>query len=365
MGDTLMALPLLRNCDANLSADNQMIVLVKSRLEFEVLSAVPWSTNVELWTTERGGAKNYLMLIQTAFSLRAKHPSMFLAPLLVDRFRNAIWAQLISAAISVGPTGKWSRIAFTRSVRKEPGMHKVEYFIQCGVAAGLPEIINPDVRLPVSSELQSQARSRMPGWSPEQCWIALGPGSGQLEAFKRWPPTHFQKLAGMLLQHSAHIRLALFGSRSERKLLESVLKGADFDISRCFLFASDDFCGALALLTQCHCIVAGCAGLLHMATAAGIPVVGLYGPSNPGFEGAYSKNHYAIRLGLKCSPCSRFGFTKGCSKPVCMSLIKPETVFNAVIHMLAGLQPPPVPWTPVTRATRASWPSADNSNRSF
>jgi ADP-heptose:LPS heptosyltransferase len=166
----------------------------------------------------------------------------------------------------------------------------------------------------------------------------------------------------MLLQHSDHIRVALFGSSSERKLLESVLKGADFDISRSSLFASDDFYGALALLTQCHCMVAGCAGLLHMATAAGIPVVGLYGPSNPGFEGAYSKNHYALRRGLKCSPCYRTGFTRGCGEPVCMSLIKPETVFGAVIHMLAGLKPPPVLWTPVTLATRASWPSVDNSS---
>lgn len=364
MGDTLMAVPLLRNCDANLSADDQMILLVKSRLEAKVLNAVPWSTNVEVWTVERGGAKNYLKLIQTAFTLRAKHPSIFLAPLLVDRLRNAIWARLIRAPISVGPTGKWSRIAFTRSVRNKPGMHKVEYFIQCGAAAGFPEVINPEVRLPVSSELQSQARSRMPGWSPEQCWIALGPGSGQLETFKRWPPTHFQKLAEMLLQHSVHIRVALFGSCSERKLLESILKGADFDISRCFLFASDDFCGALALLTQCHCMVAGCTGLLHMATAAGIPVVGLYGPSNPGFEGAYSKCHYAIRLGLECSPCYRTGFIQGCGEPICMSLIKPEMVFEALIHMLEGLQPPPVPWRPVTQATRAAWPSIDDSKKS-
>lgn len=349
-----MALPLLRNCDAGIAVDDQLIILVKSKLEVEVLNAVPWRTNVEVQSTERGGAKNYLKLFQTAFNLRRKHPSIFLAPLLADRFINAIWARLIGARISVGPPGKWAGIAFTRVVENEPGMHRVDCFIQFGVAAGFSEIIKPDGILPVSSELQSQARSLMPGWSPEQCWVALGPGSGQLEAFKRWPPSHFQELARMLLHQSVHVRIALFGSSSERKLLESVLEGADFDINRCSLFASDDFCGTLSLLTQCHCMVAGCAGLLHMATAAGIPVVGLYGPSNPGFEGAYSKDHYAIRLGLKCSPCYRFGFTNGCDEPVCMTLIKPETVFNAVNHMLKGLQPPPVPWTPVTRATRAS-----------
>ena len=72
MGDTLMSVPLLRNCDANLSAEDQMIVIVKSRLEVEVLNSLPWSTNVEIWTAERGGGKNYLNLVQAAFKLRAK-----------------------------------------------------------------------------------------------------------------------------------------------------------------------------------------------------------------------------------------------------------------------------------------------------
>jgi len=364
MGDTLMAVPLLRNCDANLSAEDQMIVLVKSRLEVEVMKAVPWSTNVEVWTTERGDAKNNIKLFQTAFNLRAKRPSVFLAPLLVDRLRNAIWTRLINAPISVGPTGKWSSMAFTRSLQNEPGMHKVEYFVRFGVAAGFPEVSNPDVRLPVSSESQFQARSKIPGWNPDQRWIALGPGSGRFEAFKRWPPSHFKILARMLLQHSAQIRIALFGSLRERELLESILQGADFDVSRCFLYASDDFHRALALLTQCHCMVAGCAGLLHMAAAAGIPVVGLYGPSNPGFEGAYSKCHYPVRFGLECSPCYRTGFIYGCGEPLCMTLIKPEMVFEAVIHMLEGSKPPPLPWTPVTRATRASWPFVDDSIKS-
>lgn len=355
-----MAVPFLRNCDANISAEDQLIVLVKSQLEVEVLKAVPWRNNVEVGTVERGNFRSYLKVVRTTFALRAKHPSVLLAPLLVDRFRNAIWMRLINAPISVGPTGKWSGIAFTRRVQNKPGVHRVEYFIKCGVAAGFPDASKPDVKLPVSLESQCKARSKMPDWSPEQKWIALGPGSGQREVFKRWPPSHFQKLTGMLLQHSAHIRIALFGSLSEKKLLESILKGENFELSRCALFASEDFHGALALLTQCHCMVAGCAGLMHMAAAAGIPVVGLYGPSNPGFEGAYSHYHYPIRVGLKCSPCYRLGFTQGCGDAICMSLIKPEMVFRAVLHMLEGLPPPPVPWTPYTRATRASWSSILN-----
>lgn len=357
MGDTLMAVPLLRNCDEILSTNDNLIVLVKSQLEVDVLKTVPWRNIVEVWTVERGNFKDYIRLVKTIFTLRAKHPNILLAPLLVDRFKNAIWMRLINAQISVGPEGRWSKIAFKRRVQVKPGMHRVEFFIKCGVAAGLPDVRKPDVRLPVSSEIRFKARLKIPDWSPEQYWIALGPGSGIREAFKRWPTRHFQKLIEMLLKHSAQIRIALFGNLSEKIILESILQGVNIEPSRCAIYASNNFQEALALLTFCHCMIAGCAGPMHMAAAAGIPVVGLYGPSNPGFEGAYSLFHYPIRVGLECSPCYRLGFIQGCGEPLCMSLLEPEMVFRAVLHMLEGLPAPPVPWTPYTRAIQASGPS--------
>ncbi len=354
MGDTLMGIPLLRNCEAGLGSGDCLIVFVKSELEMEVIDSVQWVGNIEVWKVPRGGIKSSFGLINTALKIRKRHPSVVIAPLLADRLKNLCWMKLIGSGISAGQTGKWARFAFSRPLKKEPGFHHVDFFLHCGAEAGFSQIVEPDIRIPVSEELQMRARSKMPGWNADQKWIALGPGSGERESFKRWPASHFRELVGLLLGRSEQIRIALFGSPEERGLLESIVSGTDFDTSRCFCFPDERFGSALSLVSQCHCMVAGCAGPLHMAAAAGIPVVGLYGPSNPGLEGAYCKRHYAVRVGLECSPCCGEGPNKSCVNPICMSLIRPESVYRAVTDTLDGLFPPPVPWIPVAKVDRSS-----------
>ncbi len=93
-----------------------------------------------------------------------------------------------------------------------------------------------------------------------------------------------------------------------------------------------------------------------MAGAAEIPIVGLFGISNPGFTGAYSKQMRVVRLGLECSPCYRLGLLKGCGDPICMSLITPQLVLSHVLESLNGTTPPPVPWLDITKATQPAYP---------
>lgn len=353
IGDTLMGIPLLRNCDAKLGPSDTMIVLVKSVLEMSVINSVSWSGNVKVLTSEReGGIKKYFRLAKTALQLRKMQPTVLLAPLLFPRLMNTLWIRLVNAKLSVGPPDSWNRYAFDKTIKREPGVHYVEYFIRCGDAAGFSGKHAPDLKIPITTKMQAQARSMMPGWGAEQRWVAIGPGSGGNETYKRWPVSHFRELAGLLLQYSSSIRIAFFGSLEERGLLKSILNGADFDSSRCFCFTGEQFGVALSLISQCHCMVAGCAGPIHMAAAVGIPVVGIYGPSNPGFEGPYSERHYTARVDLECSPCCGEGPNIGCDNPVCMSLIKPKTVYEGVINALNGFPPPPVPWIPVARGKK-------------
>jgi 3-deoxy-D-manno-octulosonic-acid transferase/heptosyltransferase-1 len=73
-------------------------------------------------------------------------------------------------------------------------------------------------------------------------------------------------------------------------------------------------------------------GPMHLAAAAGTPVVALFGPTDPARTGPYGPGHRIIRKGLSCSPC----FRKRCETPRCMTDISVEEVFTAVKEMLAG-----------------------------
>jgi len=353
IGDTLMGIPLLKNIDNNLNSESQIIVLVKSELEKSLIQSMPMNHDFDIICLPREGKlKKYFFLFKIAIKLRYMKPTIFIAPLLYPNLINAIWVLLVNPKLSIGVPGKWNSYVFDIIVERKPHVHYVDYFILFGEAAGFKVEINPNITLPISTLMNKQARLMMPDWHAKQYWIAIGPGSGEKESFKRWPVNHYKKLIDMLLKNSPQTRIAFFCSKEEKPLVDSILSESNFDLNRCFCFSGEPFEVVLPLMSQCHCMVAACAGPLHMAVSAGIPVVGLYGPSNPGFEGAY-KPHYALRSGVECSPCcGDESANRGCNDPICMLGIKPATVYKAVIKTLKGFQSPPVPWIPVSKVLR-------------
>jgi heptosyltransferase-1 len=67
-------------------------------------------------------------------------------------------------------------------------------------------------------------------------------------------------------------------------------------------------------------------GPMHLAAAAGTPVIALFGPTDPARTGPYGSGHTVIRPENACSPC----FLKNCPTKKCMEDIMPELVFDAV-----------------------------------
>jgi len=357
LGDCLMALPFLRNCDASLRTNDRMIVLVDTKVQAEVMRIVHWKGNVQTWQGPLSGIKGRLKLIAVLRKLRALKPDLVLAPLLSDRLWGAVWLALMGARKSVVLKGRWlgrwGRCAFVQPRRS---MHKTEEFLQHAVVAGFPEVSDRTVQIPLSAVQTETARNMLPGWNPQHRWIAFGPGSGAYESHKRCPAEMFQQVARLLLDYSTEIRIVVLGTPAEKPLLESLLGNGEIDTTRCCLFSDLSLLEAIAVLAECECMVSGCSGPSHMAAAAGIPIVGVYGPTNPGRTGPYTRKLRVVRSGLKCSPCYRYGFRTGCGDPICMRLVKPEAVFKAVLDCLNGAPYQPVPWYDMTNATKPAYP---------
>ena len=88
-----------------------------------------------------------------------------------------------------------------------------------------------------------------------------------------------------------------------------------------------------AVLRRCRLFVGNDNGPMHMAAALGVPVVGLFGPSDPAEWGPWGKGHHIIYKGLDCRPC----FHPGCSRgeESCMRLITLDEVWEAVQERLS------------------------------
>ncbi len=93
-----------------------------------------------------------------------------------------------------------------------------------------------------------------------------------------------------------------------------------------------DLRNTIALLKRSTLFVGNDSGIMHLAAAAGTPLVALFGPQSPVKFGPWSKKARVIYKGLPCSPCRQKFFSE-CApslrqRPECMEAISVEEVFQ-------------------------------------
>jgi ADP-heptose:LPS heptosyltransferase len=66
---------------------------------------------------------------------------------------------------------------------------------------------------------------------------------------------------------------------------------------------------------------------MHAAAALGIPVVALFGPTDPRNTGPYGQLENVLRVDLPCSPCLK-SYCRWKNPMECLTAISPEMVFE-------------------------------------
>ena len=87
-----------------------------------------------------------------------------------------------------------------------------------------------------------------------------------------------------------------------------------------------------AILQCCSLFIGNDNGPMHMASALGVPVVGLFGPSNPTCWGPRGGKSTVLYQGLDCRQCFHPTCTRG--EVSCMNLITVEEVYQAAMSYL-------------------------------
>jgi lipopolysaccharide heptosyltransferase II len=164
------------------------------------------------------------------------------------------------------------------------------------------------------------AGSRRGAW---RCAIAPGASYG---AAKCWLPERFAALADRLISECG-ADVILFGTSGEREIAEhicSAMKGRAIS-----LVGQTTMRDLLALLSACSVFVGNDSGAMHVAAAVGLPVVGIFGSTDPEATRPVTRGFTLIREPVSCSPC----FLRKC--PVdhrCMTRIEVGSVFSAVLQ---------------------------------
>jgi heptosyltransferase-1 len=88
---------------------------------------------------------------------------------------------------------------------------------------------------------------------------------------------------------------------------------------------------AAALMELCSVYVGVDSGPMHIAAFAGIPVVALFGPTDPAKVGPYGPGHKVIqKTGLDCLACRK----RRCDDPKCLEGITASEAFDETVRLL-------------------------------
>jgi len=159
--------------------------------------------------------------------------------------------------------------------------------------------------------------------------IGIQPGASKED--RRWHVRNFAKTMDVLNELYSP-KFIVFGSDGERALVDDLLRMTSAD---CINMAGRTTLGQLgALLSKCSLLIGNDTGTLHLATAVGTRVIGLFLVNAHYMEtGPYGEGHYVIEPDISCMPCD---FDVNCRERICRDKITPEAVVNICREVIEG-----------------------------
>lgn len=146
---------------------------------------------------------------------------------------------------------------------------------------------------------------------------------------KFWTQEGFAEVADSLVE-AYGAKVVFSGLAEERPYIEGITRLMHHKaVIACGHTSIKDFF-ALVALSQLY--VGVDSGAMHVARALGVPVVALFGPSDPKWIGPYGQSHGVVKVNIPCSPCNK----KRCAQRTCMEAITPQMVLQEVQRVLTG-----------------------------
>ena len=178
--------------------------------------------------------------------------------------------------------------------------HEAQLFLRVGEALGIA-VHDAVLRFIPTADAASQAQALWTAHGLDGLPVAaLAPGGGRNPgmtlAAKHWPPERYAALAG-LLSHRLGLRVILTGDMHDRETTAAVRRAMDpATAARTIDLAGTTSLDTLgALLGRCVLFVGNDSGPTHLAAATGIPVVAIFGPTDPAVYRPYSPLAVALR----------------------------------------------------------------------
>jgi exopolysaccharide biosynthesis WecB/TagA/CpsF family protein len=212
--------------------------------------------------------------------------------------------------------------------------HQAQYWLDLAVLLGA----DPKPRssaVAVSQADRTWAATHLPPVGQGKPRVVIHAGSGGDSYARRWSPEGFAAVADRLSQERGAEIVLVGGGKDDTGAVKALLHTPAIDLS-----GKTTLNQLAAVLRTADCFIGADSGVMHMACAAQVPVVAIFGPSNHEAWGAWTPESPSIilRSAPECSPCSYIDHTtgqrEGCAARTCMTMITANQVYTAAAKLL-------------------------------
>jgi heptosyltransferase-2 len=326
VGDAVMTLPALeavRECFPK----SRLVVLARPWV-ISLFENYPMIDEVMPLGKGTGCLRNGGAILKTVLKIRKRR--FDLAVLFQNAFEAALIVYLGGVKHRVGYDTDHRRFLLSHPVIRDKDKiheHQVEYYLSLVRAMGCDTKLK-DPALFVSGDHEEKMRPLLAEKGVHQGDFVLGLGPGAIYGpAKRWPTERFAAVGDMAVEMWG-ARIIIFGSNKEKDICAKV--------SEMMNQPSIDLCGntnlgeAMALISRCNLFLSNDSGLMHIASALNVPLVAIFGSTDPFATGPRGTRVKVVRHQVDCAPC----MLPECPKDFrCMLGIEPQEVWKELVDL--------------------------------
>ena len=298
IGDCLLAVPAIRSLQHS-DPEAEIWVVARDWVKDVFLHYPFVKGSLSLPPAERG------LRALGRFAGELREQSFDTALLLTNSFGSALPFALARIPNRWGYASDGRRPLLTQSLRfgdEEPPVHQVDYYLNLVRAMGISPPASPVLDFPLQQEEITWAAAYLSeqGLSLQDTLVVLNPG-GFYGSAKRWPAASFGALAA-LLQADTRAQIVIVGTRHEGPLVEPI--SAAISSPPVDLTGRTTLRQLAAVISRADLMVTNDSGPMHLANALQVPVVALFGPTDPRVTAPYQEPATWLHDQAPCWPCS-------------------------------------------------------------
>jgi heptosyltransferase-2 len=329
LGDIIMEVPFLQNLRiqypnahiALLTSPKCVPLIADQGLIDEIIAVrVPWAQHYSRWRKYNPFSLFWIEFLRTLATLRAKRFDLAFTARADIRENFILWLVNVQRRVGYAFGGGGFLLTDTATPDLERP-HFSNRWLRLLEHLGKPILTRqPHLRLKQEEQEWADQYLAERGVTVEDLIIAIHPGARS--AIRQWGEENFKAVAERLLAEF-NVKVLWFHDSNQasspgrpRQCIPVSLPLRQF----------------MAVLNRCSMLICNDSGPMHIATALDVPVVGIFGPTEPTWFGPLGdNNHVVIRPEFWCRPC--FDYCQF-DQPYCLRIISVESVFNAAAEVV-------------------------------